>query len=69
MTGKPKAIGSLVSISALGLSDLANFGVVGKPGVILPIFSNDILADAVGRTGRNACPAQIYFSSRIQMLR
>ena len=58
----------LVPGSALGLTDLANFRVVAKPEVIPPIFRK-ILAAAVGRTGRNACPTPNYFSSRSQMLR
>jgi hypothetical protein len=41
-----------VSRNALGLTDLANFRVVGNPEVIPPIFRK-ILAAAVGRTGRS----------------
>jgi hypothetical protein len=51
----------LVSINALGLTDLANFRVVGNPEVIPPIFRK-ILAAAVGRTGRSV-PVLFQFAN------
>ncbi len=42
--------------------------IVGNPEVMPPIFRK-IQAAAVGRTVRNACPTENYFSSRSQMLR
>jgi hypothetical protein len=55
VTSKPETIDSSVGLvprNALGLTDLANFRVVGNPEVIPPIFRK-ILAAAVGRAGRS----------------
>ena len=63
VTGKSEVIGSsvLVPINALGLTDLANFRVVGNPEVIPPIFRK-ILAAAAGRTSRSV-PVLLQFAN------
>jgi hypothetical protein len=51
----------LVPTNALGLTDLANFHVVGNPEVIPSIFRK-ILAAAVGRTCRSV-PVLFQFAN------
>jgi hypothetical protein len=59
--GRYRFVVGLVTVNALGLTDLATFRVVGNPEVIPPIFRK-ILTAAVGKTGRNARPTLLQFA-------